>query len=73
MIESLAHVVREIFWRFIDIFGVGLIGKLGSWTAWVITLGKWDVDEESWTGICVGWCVVVFGIFCGVTYWRLRA
>lgn len=71
MLEGLTHFIREVFCWVREFFGPGLVGKVGSWTSRFVTFGKWEPDEESWTAIVIGSCVVVFGSFCGVMCWRL--
>ena len=39
-----------------------ILGKLGSWTPKLLTLGRWDVDEGSWTDMVIGWVVLLGAI-----------
>ncbi len=49
-----------------------VLGKLGSWVPWLVSFGKWDVDEESWAALIIGWFVLVVCIV-GVACWRWGA
>ena len=42
-----------------------VLGKLGSWVPWLLTLGRWSPDEESWTALIIGWFVLVAIIVAG--------
>ena len=58
----LTHIVREVFWWIVDLIHEVFIGKFGRWTAWLITFGRWDVDDESREGLAIGWCVFAISI-----------
>lgn len=45
-----------------------VLGKLGFWTARLVSLGKWDVDEESWTALILGWFVFLALIVSGACW-----
>lgn len=72
MMEGLTRIAAEIFWALVEGAGVFLLGKLGSWTAWLISLGRWDVDDESWTALIIGWTLFLACII-SVVYWRWHA
>jgi hypothetical protein len=72
MIQLIEAVAEFFFWMAEEVAGV-FFGHVGSWTVRLITFGKCSVDDQGWTAIIIGWCVVAFGIFCGVMYWKLNA
>ncbi len=70
IVDLFAHIVREIVWQMAEWFGVEVMGRLGAGTARLISLGKWDVDEESWAALIIGWFVFVAGIVAWVWWGR---
>lgn len=66
MIEE---ALRTIVLGLLDAAGAFIMGRLGSWTAWLLSFGRWDVDDESWTAIIIGWVVFV-GVIVWMKIWR---
>ena len=66
-----AHIIREVFWWMVDFCHEAFIGKLGRWAAWLVSFGRWDVDEESWEDLTIGWGVFVLAIRAAAA-WRCQ-
>lgn len=62
MIEE---ALRTIVLGLLDAAGAFVMGRLGSRTAWLLSFGCWDVDDESWTAIIIGWVAFV-GVIVGI-------
>ena len=45
--------------RLITAYSALALGELGSWTPRLLTLGRWVVDEDSWTALIIGWFVLL--------------
>lgn len=69
MIDAILRIASEVVIGLVEYVGVTVIRKLGVCAAWLASFGRWDVDDESWTAVILGWCVFVAGIV-AVSVWR---
>lgn len=51
--------------RFTESFLGGLLGPVGAWTVWLLTLNRCRLDPESWSAIGLGWALLVGAIVLG--------
>lgn len=61
-------IIRHILIEVLFDSSTWLIGKLGRGVVWLMTLGRVQVDEESWTAVIVGSLIVV-AIIIALTVW----
>ena len=61
-------IIRHILIEVLFEGSTWLIGKLGRGAVWLMTLGRVQVDEESWTAVIVGGLIVV-AIIIALTVW----
>lgn len=69
MLEGLIRFFAESIRGTFEVSFVVLIKKIGSWTAWLVSIGHWDVDEDSWSAVAIG-VVVFFAAIVGAAVWR---
>lgn len=66
--EGLKHFLGGVVRVFLELFWEVLCRALGYWTLRVLSLGRYEPDEEGWLSAVVGLLVLLGIIWAGVSF-----